>query len=102
MKRLATPLLVLVLAGCGADKAGEPGSAASPPTVAQRWDALTEEQRQAVCTEMASTPEPGTTGTGQLPESGPDYRGMLQVLMGTGLKQGDASAMLPYAANECT
>lgn len=73
------------------------------PSVAERWKGMTGQERKAVCDEAHSTPDAEGTdaGTGQIPASGPDYKGMLNALIDAGFEQPDAAAMLPYAANAC-
>lgn len=85
---------------CGdSDRSGDPSplGTADPPSVTERWKGLTRDERDAVCAQASAPPSP----PGQISQDGPDYRGMLSALMETGLKQEDASAMLPYVVSQC-
>lgn len=98
-----TALLVglFLLTSCGdSDTSDAPDG---PPSAAQRWKGMTEDERRAVCDEAHGTPDPVNTdpGSGQIPATGPDYKGMLNALIGAGFEQPDAAAMLPYAVNAC-
>lgn len=89
-------LLCFLASSCGGtDSGGAPAGVATADlgTVTERWDALSEQERDAVC--RNAPPSPGK-------DARPDYRGMLSALMNTGIKQEDATAMLPYAVNQCT
>lgn len=100
---LALPVLLAALAGCGS---GNPEPSGTPSadlrSIAQRWDGLPADVKAAVCEAAQETPETGTTDAGRIPQERPDYRGMLAVLVFNGMAQPDATAMLPYAVNECT
>ena len=109
-KLLVVPALLLALAGCGTDTP-EPQESpvqtlhANLKKVSERWAELDESEKASVCTAATTLPTPEGEeedgGSGQIPYSGPNYRAMLNALMDTGLKQPEAAAMLPYAANKC-
>ncbi len=95
-------VLILVLAGCRTDTPEDPGSS-SPAGLAQEWDGIPAGAQEQVC--AAAQERPGAsavdTGSGQIPQEGPDWQGMLEVLVFNGMQREDAAALLPYAANRC-
>lgn len=95
-------VLLLLLVGCRADTGEDPAPRVSPTSMAGRWDAVPGDVQAQVCAAAQEQPDPETvdTGSGQIPE-GPDWQGMLEVLVFNGMARGDAAALLPYAANEC-
>ena len=101
---LLVAVLLLVLAGCKRDSTDDPGTPASPTSLAGEWSGLPEGVQEEVCAAAEQKPAGGTvdTGSGQIPAQGPDWQGMLEVLVFNGMERGDAAALLPYAANECT
>jgi hypothetical protein len=107
MKRsvLAVLALLLALAGCGSDT-GEPErgavtATADLPSVEKRWNSMTGEEQEAVCT-AASGPLPGEGEVGGYSTGDvKDYKGMLNAIEDAGFSQQEAAAMIPYALNEC-
>lgn len=108
MKRslIAVPALLMVLMGCSG---GEPDTPETSPTpsadlkkVSERWNEMTWDEQAAVCA-AASGPLPGEGEIGgtATASSRPDYRLMLQAIEAAGYTQPEATAMLPYALNEC-
>lgn len=83
---------------------GTPVATAYLPTVAERWEAMTEQERGRVCT-AASGPLPGEGEVGGAaagsPSDGVDYREMLKGLENAGNTQSEAAAMIPYALRQC-
>lgn len=98
---LAAPLLLLAL-GCGADNGGDPAPSptADLKKVSERWAEMTEQEQSAVCA-AASAPLPGEGEIGGTSTSTPDYREMLNAIEKAGYSQPEATAMIPYALNEC-
>lgn len=98
-------LSCFLLTSCGeADTPGrQPVATADLPSVTERWKGMTDEERAAVCQQasQAPSPEEADSGSGQIPETGPDYKGMLNALIEAGFDQPEAAAMLPYVANQC-
>ena len=93
---------VFALTSCeGSDTTDDPRPVQK--TVAERWKGMTEKERKAVCDEARNTPDSVNTDadSGQIPPTGPDYKGMLGALVEAGFAQPEAAAMLPYAANAC-
>lgn len=88
-------------ASCGdSDTPGSPAATADLEKVSDRWQDMTEGERQAVCT-AASGPLPGEGEIGGTATSSPDYRAMLDAIEEAGFTQSEAAAMIPYALNEC-
>jgi hypothetical protein len=112
MKRslIAVPALLMVLAGCSG---GDSDTPEPVPTLssdlkkaADRWKDMTEDEQAAVCA-AASGPLPGEGEIGGTSTFSPgtdpsiDYRAMLNAIEAAGYTQPEATAMLPYALNEC-
>jgi hypothetical protein len=96
-------VLLLLLVGCRTDSTDDPGPLVSPTDLAGRWNGIPEGVQEEVCAAAEQKPAGGTvdTGSGQIPAQGPDWQGMLEVLVFNGMQRGDAAALLPYAANQC-
>lgn len=92
-----TTALFLGVAGCSSGEGVDPNPSSSPTLVTasadlkavfRHWANLSGPQQNSVCEWALQT-------------DGPDYKGMLEALVGTGLSQADAAATLPFAVNEC-
>lgn len=97
-------VLLLLLVGCRTDSTDDdPGPAVSPSSLAQQWNGIPEGVREEVCAAARQRSASGAvdTGSGQIPAQGPDWQGMLEVLVYNGMRHDAAAALLPYAANEC-
>lgn len=96
-------VLLLLLVGCRTDSTDDdPGPAVSPSSLAQQWNGIPGDVQEQVCAAAQERAASGAvdTGSGQIPE-GPDWQGMLEVLVYNGMRHDAAAALLPYAANEC-
>lgn len=113
---LVIPAMLLALSGCGdEDPSPAPTVTATQtvtprdtelPMASKRWKSMSEDEQAAVCT-AASGPLPGEGEIGGTSTHSPgtdpeiDYRGMLDAIEDAGFTQEQATAMLPYALNEC-
>lgn len=111
---LVVSALLLVLAGCNdspdpaptATRTVTAPATAELPMASKRWKSMSEDEQAAVCT-AASGPLPGEGEIGGTSTHSPgtdpevDYRGMLNAIEDAGFTQEEATAMLPYALNEC-
>lgn len=94
------------LTSCGETDTPEPSATPSADLkkVSERWSRdMTQDERDAVCAALRTTPSQEYTdpGSGQLPYSGPNYKAMLDAIMDAGFSQPEAAAMIPYAVNKC-
>lgn len=108
MKRslLVVPVLLAALTACsgGGSDTPEPSPTASADLkkVSERWNDMTWDEQAAVCAAAARPlPGEGEIGGTATATPRPDYRLMLEAIEAAGYSQPEATAMIPYALNEC-